>query len=456
MEFIRFKQLFQSSFSVMVENADFLYYTDVDKDTLWNTYINSFPGDVRQEFNCNACRSFIKNYGNLVVIGSDYQVHSFWEFLVPDPTYQQVVDNLNYLVIRKPITGVFVTETNKLGTNFNYETPSLKWEHLFYELPLNFKTRKENIEGKKSEYRDNKNVFKRSLDELTIEATTTVLDLISENNLYRGSEFKGLLEAFVNEQNVYLSLPVNQQDNFCWIQATKSNAITRVRNTSIGTLLIDLSNGLDLDVAVRKFERVVAPTNYKRPQPIVSAKMLEDAQRTIADLGLLDSLYRRFATLDDINVNDVIYVNRNSINADIFSKLQSDLVVNSNSFKSAVEVKLDDFISKILPGSKSVEVLFENKHQSNLVSLLTSQNPEAKHLFKWNNHFSWCYSKGLTDSLKDKVKQAGGKVDGKLRISLEWYNYDDLDLHLQETDTNIYYGNKYSRTTKGELDIDIK
>jgi hypothetical protein len=453
MEFITFKQTFQASFKEFVSGQSHLYYVDVDKETLWDTYLSSFPENILQEFNCNACRQFIKNYGNLVRINKgDYSVSSFWEFKTGDSVYQRVVDNLASLVETASIHNVFVNSFNKLGTDYNFEG-DIKWNHLYYQLPSTVKLcRSADIESKKSEYRDNASVFKRSLEELTSGSVSTVLELIAENNLYRGQEFKGLLEAFQKHLVEYNS--IHNKDNYCWYYATQLTTVLRIRNTSIGTLLIDLSKGIDLDVAVRKFEAVVAPTNYKRPTAIVSTKMIQDAQQTIADLGLTTSLQRRFANIDDVNVNNLLWVNRNNSTGDIFADLQKDLVVNPRSLKTE-STTLDNFISTVLPVAESIEVLVANNHEPNLVSLLTAADNEAPTLFKWDNSFSWSYNKGLTDSLKDKVKAAGGKVEGKLRVSLEWYNYDDLDLHIQEGNFfHIYYGNKRSPYTQGELDVD--
>jgi hypothetical protein len=91
------------------------------------------------------------------------------------------------------------------------------------------------------------------------------------------------------------------------------------------------------------------------------------------------------------------------------------------------------------------------------VSLLTAQDATVPLLFKWGNPFSWSYTGGITDAIKERVKDAGGRVEGELRVSLAWHNHDDLDLHAHEPNGNhIYFGNKRVRhASSGMLDVDM-
>jgi len=72
--------------------------------------------------------------------------------------------------------------------------------------------------------------------------------------------------------------------------------------------------------------------------------------------------------------------------------------------------------------------------------------------------FSWSYNGGVTDSIKERVKQAGGNITGDICCRLAWFNYDDLDLHMGEIHNSyeIYYMNKnYKSPSGGRLDVDM-
>lgn len=40
----------------------------------------------------------------------------------------------------------------------------------------------------------------------------------------------------------------------------------------MGTLLINLSEGMDLENAVKQYENIMAPANYKRPTAIITKR----------------------------------------------------------------------------------------------------------------------------------------------------------------------------------------
>lgn len=429
-----------------------LFNVNLEKYALFDAYLQAMPEAIRQEHNCNCCRSFLNQYGGLVAVKNG-TVLTLWDFEISGE-YAAVPSALRKLVLDAVSSAEpFVSKFEKLGTDSNVQLldsgDTIRWEHFFVELPKAKKHRgSESVESVVGRIRSAAQVFERSLKELTLDATDTVLELIAQNSLYRGAEFKRLLEQFRAHQAA-----VKDKDVALYVMEHIAAPIA-IRNTAIGTLLVDLSEGRELDAAVTAFERMVAPTNYKRPTALVTPKMIENAEKELSDLGLLDSIPRRHATMDDIPVGEMLFVNRPStLSGSVFDALKEDVPSDPKSFSKVEIVPFDTFVSSVLPTATSVEVLFENKHAGNLVNL-TAGNEGAAPVFNWASDVAWVYKDGVADSVKERVKQAGGRVDGVLRISLEWYNTDDLDLHVTEpSGRKIYYGAKKSAT--GALDVDM-
>lgn len=143
--------------------------------------------------------------------------------------------------------------------------------------------------------------------------------------------------------------------------------------------------------------------------------------------------------------------------------MMGEVSIDPKRFSRVEEAGIDKFVADILPTAREVEILLENRHAPNMVSLIAPANKEAKSMFKWNNGFSWAYSGNITDStMKERVKSAGGNVEGVLRFSIQWndtntYSGNDVDAHCFEPDgTHIYFGYKRSYQTGGNLDVDIQ
>lgn len=474
MAFKEFREIIQAQVRRLLSRRT-LYLTNIHKDNLYDLYLSSFPSGTnnifieRTEHDCSACKQFIRTFGGVVGI-ADNRLVSVWDVEGLDSTYAPVAAALSAYVKSMPIIDQFMHTETKIGIASN--VVELKngdvhtWTHLYADLPSHFVVnRGASVGAAIGEMRDRKNVFMRSLTELTPDAVETVLDLISQNLLYRGEESKGLLQNFLHTQQEFFTLPTEQQDPFCWdMAATLTAAILKIRNSSIGTLLIDLSDeGLDVDVAVRKFESVVAPANYKRPKAIFSQRMLDEAQKKVIELGLLDSLPRRFATVEDIKVNNILFANtdvmRQVADPNVFEQMRNAIPANPRQYHGVEEVSIDKFVSEILPRLTSLEILLENRH--NLVSVVAPVNADAPTMFKWGNAFSWAYSGNIADSMKQRVKAEGGNVDGFLRFSIQWNengdNQNDFDAHCKEANGNlIYYPNKrVVQRSSGVLDVDI-
>lgn len=474
--------LLQEQFTKMTEGADTLFEMDIDKEVAWNHYLDSFPAGTneiyreRREFDCNSCKQFIRLLARIAVL-KDGKLTTLWDIEINDPVFKPVVESMRHLIATAPVKGVFSVEPQFSQAGMPHSFCQLEdgtvetFHHLHIKLPKKFINHSRNSDASvQGEAKSAKDVFQRALEEISQDSVETVLELIAQNSLHRGQENSGLLELFLTCKKAYLGIESDaQKELFAWELSVKSNGgLTHIRNSSIGTLLVDLSEGRGLDEAVRSYEDKVSGGKYKRSKPIFTEKMVKEAMKTIEELELKDSLPRRHASISDISVNNILFVDKDSAGTmkdsdDIMNGLLAQAVSKPKKFSGVEEVSIDKFLSDILPTATSLEAYIEGKHRPNFVSLLAPVNPDAKRMFKWDNLFTYGYQGNIADSdMKANVKSAGGKVDGVLRFSIQWndlgiMNGDDLDAHCIEPSGNrIYFGNDKSYVTGGNLDVDIR
>ena len=460
MDFMKFKAAVAARFEKMKKFP--LFRTTAPKDLLWSTYLESFPEGTnpiyreRREYDCNCCKQFVRAIGNVVAI-IDGHVVSIWDITIDEPSYDTVAKAMAAVVKQHPIDNVFRHTERTAGTEKNFEALTepgavRTWNHFFVNIPETYVVKKATLGTVLGEYRSTFDVMRRGLIEITDEAVSTVQELIEQNSLYRGAEHKPAVDAFARLKATYKKNPT---DEFIWASLNNS---ARIRNTAIGTLLVDLSEGRELDAAVASFESKVAPANYKRPTALVTKAMIDNAKKTIEELGLTSALERRYATIDDITINNVLFADRSvkaQLGGDVFDGLATKSEKPAN-FDKVEEVTIEQFLAHILPKADTVEVMMDNAHTGNLVSLISPVDSTARSLFKWPNNFSWSYNGEFADSIKERVKAAGGNVTGELCCRLAWDYTDDLDFHMYEPNGGrIYFGNRRQLSRNGGmLDVD--
>lgn len=430
-----------------------LYTTELAGD-LFDVYLAAYPEGtnpvyrVRTVADCVCCKNFVRRLGGLVTI-KDGRVGTVWEGLDLPYPYNAVAEKLDWEVRNAAITGVFRTKERRYGQEYNYDTKTNERHNHFWGDVAD-RHHATDPGAKIGERAAVFQVLHRGLAEIRLDDLATVIDLIESNGLYRGEEHKAAVVGFrrlSEEWRLFGGSPL-----FVWERLDDRNA--RFRNTVIGELLVNLGEGMELDRAVRKYEAMVAPANYKRPTAVITQRMVDDALATINKLDLGGAISRRYARLSDVSVNDVLFVDNNARGKmkdghGIADLLASAVKTTPPDLSRAVKIGADEFVRTVLPGAKTLDCFVENRHAGNFVSLTGADGPER--LFKWNNNFAWSYDGDVADSVKQRVKAAGGKIDCKLRVSLSWFNTDDLDLHAMTPGGNhIHFGWK-----AGILDVDM-
>jgi hypothetical protein len=448
--------------------SDEAFVVDVHGDELYAVYLDSFPDGTnpifreRTEHDCSCCKSFIRRAGNVVTI-DDGEILTIWDEAAhrgPDP-YRLVATVLRDIVLSKAIANIFRTQEGSFGaqkTRSQTEDYGVEVFHHFYSGPIPSKFKTQSVGEAQGKYKSSVDVFRRGLEELSSGALELMVDLIGSNSVYRGQEHLPAIQSFQTWKADYDCEPGDTKDMFVWQNAGKRGA--RFRNSAIGTLAVDLSEGKNVEEAVVAFGKKMDPANYKRPTKIVTPGMVKEAMKTIEGLGLEPALERRFAVIGDIGVNDVLWVDsavkplmKGGIGDVLMDHVQATRDVDTD---RAEDIDIDDFLTRIVPETQGMEILFRGENMKNLMSLTAPVNDDIPQLLKWGNGFAWSYAGNIADSsIKDRVKAQGGRVTGvELRTSLSWFNGDDLDIHVHSPRDHIHFSHMRGRCG-GVLDVDM-
>lgn len=487
MNFTAFRDAVGKQFARMQKHD--LFTVSIDKDAMYAAYQDAFPEGSnpifreRREHDCTACSQFIRAVGNVVCV-IDNQLVSTWDVgtIANEPVYTIVAAKLSALIKRQKIAGLFFHHEPNIGKRFSFDelltngtSPKL-WEHFHATLDPKFvvipkKADKTVAEGeddgsdsagkRMNEARVSKDMLLRAITEFSDASIEIVLDLI-DGDLHRGIEYKHIVLSLKAIKAQYAKLTTDRErELFVWRKSLELPVYDcRIYGSSIGTLLIDLEKGKALEAAVNSFEDKVSAGKHKRSSAPITPTMIKDAEAAATRLGRMPSLPRRHARLDDITVNNVLFADRSArrkMSGSHFEELAASRgAVTGRTLDRVDEVPIAKFISDILPRTVSMEVYFEGKHENNLVSLIAPQDPTAPGLFTWDNNFSWSYAGEVTDAIKERVKRAGGKVDGDLCCRLAWDYRDDLDFHMREPGNgHIYFSNRRQVSANGGvLDLD--
>ena len=366
MEFGNFTDLVRQQFVVMSSGE--LYEVEMDKDELYNLYLSSFPEGTnpihkeRHEYDCNTCKSFIRNVGNVVSI-VDGKLVTVWDVNSTNE-FKVVADALAAHVRNKFITMPFLHTEPKIGVSSNVvqmgagaDISTVTFSHFSCVLPNKFydTNRASNIGSIMSNY----DVFVRGLSMITLEALDIVLDLIDQNSIYRGAEFKSAVLGFKKLKSGYLNL-ITDKDKNIFVWGNVNDLSSRIRNTVIGTLLDDLSNRVNINDAIRSFESKVAPSNYKRTSAPITKGMIDNAVNTIRELGYEEALQRRYATISDISVNNVLFADKMvspAMKDSLTNMLTSEVKTSSKQLDKVEEVSIEEFINNIVPNVNSLSLM---------------------------------------------------------------------------------------------------
>lgn len=361
------------------------------KIDLWDTYLNSFPPEQRQEFDCACCRGFLRRYGSLVQVTDNGSIKSImWnEDNQKDDFWKPIVKALREKV-----------ESAKRVTSFTILTDSVighAQKGGFDHFALNTKYLASNRFFDKGKFLGEKQqAFQNTIRELSVISPVNLerTKVYLENGKFNQAEkFLAPVQWWIDLKAMYDA--ASNQDarvNLVWRAVAEAPLGWPNLGTAHGKLIFDVASGDSIETAARKHNAVTAPTVYQQASTPASDGNIKRAEQIIGEMGLASALKRRHATAEELvkiwtpRPTQVTAENVGSLFGHMLSKPEVAPIrelVTVNDVGSADRITWDQFQKTVLDSAVKMEVLAHGQRQG-FIGFTTAVDPEAKPLMRWD------------------------------------------------------------------------
>jgi hypothetical protein len=341
------------------------------RERIMGVFLGALDESLRQQYNCNACASFMKNYGNLAIVeyGTCRLLPLLWDVETAPEIFKPGVQAVINLFEKAKIVRVFYTDAEFLG-----EPVKGGHEHMAIPTgamrakPLRSKTAGANMQDSIQ----TRELFARSIGQFSDELLASALNLFQNDKLLICyPQFGQYLSTFIHFKGILQKAkapdqPVGTYTRAIWAAVGMlPTGVLRIKNSVLGRFLEDLSNGKSMAECVKSFGEDVHPSQYKRPQVAPSEGTIEQAEKIIAELGLTTALERRFATEADLPDSEIFWrptveAFAEAAPARVFGHLQAKDAtpkpVGGAHVTDAGKITWERFRTEILPKAKTLAV----------------------------------------------------------------------------------------------------
>lgn len=391
-EYDRYIRSIQENFLVDVKKGP-LFTTNVNPETLWHEYLNSFAEPQRQYHNCHACRRFIQTYGGLVYIDADGRKNSpIWNVLAPE-RYQTAANALSRLVARSAVTGVFHSSEKVWGLPVTG-----LWKHFAVVPPKDMVWKhpiQTTFQAMAEKKQDHETVI-NALVAFPIAIVDQALALLEADAVYRAEKVIGPARWLHKLQEIRRDHKGDTLKHLLWREIAMAPAgFCHPRSSMIGTLLEDLQAGLPFDDVKRRFDAKMQPGVYGRSVAPVKSGQILAAERLVEGLQAQGSLARRYARLDDLRLLWPTVVVKPSWPASALNEQMIGRGKRGGVFASLQEerkqgqiqidgkaISMTKFIADILPRANSIKILAPQR--GHYGALTTAVNADAPPILQWD------------------------------------------------------------------------
>lgn len=402
-QYTQLLQNIRDTFRGAVMDGQTPLFTTAPLADLWERFLVHLPPERRQHYNCNACKSFVRRYGSLVVITPEgKQIPALWNPTSAPPFFRAAVDAMHFLVNVAPITGVFLASEREWGTKTDaVPEPPYEWHHMAVTPPdaLVYRDVLLNAGQAMAKKREEYAVLLRGLADFSIDTVRTARHLLTTGALQRSEKCLGIVDWLIALHEARGGVRATR-DRLTWrAVATAPTGYCHVRNTVVATLLEDIAKGTTFTQLQRRFNEKMDPLHYQRPQAAPAAGAIKQAEQIVSKLLSAKALDRRYAKLADIQT---IWTPRPpkapAPTPGVFGHIAPKGASKEPSPKFQVDggrITWARFQETVLPSAQAIELHVLPGH-GGYSAMVTAVNPEAPPILQWDrpearNPVSWYF-----------------------------------------------------------------
>jgi hypothetical protein len=281
-----------------------------DRDAMFDTFTESLPLQHRRVMNCQACRRFMRQFGDLCVVGDDGSVIPLtWPLKIEavPAYYRPAVTNVLKLFKGKEVGDEFKLSKGK-GTILGIPVIG-GWRHMSIEL--------ENAPVSRT-YVDSQDtstsftMLDRILHDNTPEIIAKVSHLVLTDQLPYATSHKAPLEWLQNTAGKLAAkdLDTVQRKNLVSRYSREAfvGCLSSLRGGLLGYLFECVREGQTFEALKQNWESKAGPTVYLRPTAAPSVGNIKTAERIFANMGYTEEdLKRVFLTLDEVPQSGILW-----------------------------------------------------------------------------------------------------------------------------------------------------
>ena len=387
-----------------------IFHVEYDSSggSLSTVYQKSYPIELQQEFNCQTCSKFMKNYGDLALVDEETGalLPLFWNPSDNVDPFIEPVGAVAKLLASGKVTQVFKLTQQKFHAGIK---ECGGWTHMSFEFPPT-RVQPEDIPGlSTASSTELASMLARVLTDYDLDTVRRTSQLLLEDKLPYADGHKAsirwLLDLKEKKSDKLEAANEVAKHNLTHHIAASSflGCLKQLRSGAVGVLLSGVKENKPFQEIERSWNGMAQPLAYMRPSAAPSAGNIAVAERLFNSLGLTkEDMRREYLTENGIPDNVYIFRDRQCSASTPPKKGIFGHIVPKKAPKKSPEIphkrdtdvpptsmSFSTFARKVLPNAQKIEYRLPN---SIGVYYFITGLPDSKPLMQWHddtNRVSW-------------------------------------------------------------------